>query len=181
MKILLTVHQYFPHFAAGTEVLTRSVARELIRLGHEVRIFSGHPAATPLPDQQRLDDYSYEGVHVHRFSHDYTPMAGQRSHIALDYDNRLASHFFARILKEFSPDVVHFFHLSRLGTGLIEAAVQAHVPAFFTPTDFWSICPTASVTCEMPVDWSLLAVLILPMMSVTPRMLLTTSVMVAPA
>ena len=31
MKILLTVHQFFPDFAAGTEVLTRSVALELMR------------------------------------------------------------------------------------------------------------------------------------------------------
>jgi glycosyltransferase involved in cell wall biosynthesis len=72
-------------------------------------------------------------------------MGQQRSHIALDYDNHLAAKFFAQLLADFSPDVVHFFHLSRLGTGLIEAAVHAQIPAFFTPTDFWSVCPTAQL------------------------------------
>ena len=143
MKILLTVHQYFPSFSAGTEVLTRSVARELARRGNEVRIFCGHPTTTPMHDGQRLDSYTYEDIHTYRFHHAYVPMAGQHSHIALDYDNHLAAQFFAQILDDFAPDVVHFFHFSRLGTGLIPATVAAKIPAFFTPTDFWAICPTA--------------------------------------
>ncbi|WPX18449.1 glycosyltransferase [Pseudomonas sp. 10S4] len=49
------------------------------------------------------------------------------------------------MLVEFKPDVVHFFHLNRLGTGLIDKAVAAGVPAFYTPTDFWSVCPTAQL------------------------------------
>jgi hypothetical protein len=36
MRVLLTVHQFFPEYKAGTEVLTLSVAKELMRLGHQV-------------------------------------------------------------------------------------------------------------------------------------------------
>ena len=46
MNILLVVHQFFPEYSAGTEVLTLGVARELRALGHNVRIFSGHPSAS---------------------------------------------------------------------------------------------------------------------------------------
>jgi len=145
MRVLLTVHQFFPDFCAGTEVLTLSVAQALIARGHEVQIFTGFPATEQLIDSERFDSYSYQGVPVDRFHHAYLPMGGQTSKIEIGYDNRLASNFFERLLWDFKPDVVHFFHLNRLGSGIIEKAVAARIPAFYTPTDFWSICPTAQL------------------------------------
>lgn len=145
MRILLTVHQFFPDYASGTEVLTLSVARELIVRGHEVHLLTGFPSEQALRDEQRFDEYNFEGIHVYRFHHAYTPMAEQTSVIELGYDNHLAADYFGRILEKYRPDVVHFFHLDRLGTGLIEHAVQAGIPAFMTPTDFWAICHTAQL------------------------------------
>ena len=145
MKILLTVHQFFPQYAAGTEVLTYSVARELMKRGHMVHVLTGHPGSTDLREKDRLDEYDFEGIHVYRFHHAYTPMAGQTSMIEIGYNNRLAAAYFARVVEMFKPDVVHFFHLNRLGTGLIEHAVRAGIPCFMTPTDFWTICPTGQL------------------------------------
>ena len=145
MKILLTVHQFFPEFTAGTEVLTRAVALQLVTCGHQVRVLTGFPDDAVLPDDQRFDEYEVDGLHVYRFRHGYMPMGGQTSLIELGYDNHLAANYFAQILAQFQPDVVHFFHLNRLGTGLIDKAVAAGVKAFFTPTDFWAICPTAQL------------------------------------
>ena len=65
--------------------------------------------------------------------------------IAIDYDNRLASSYFRLILERYKPDLVQFFHLNRLGTGLIEHAVQAGIPRFMIPTDFWTVCPTGQL------------------------------------
>jgi len=145
MRILLTAHQFFPQFAAGTEVLTYSVARELIKRGHVVHVLAGHPGGVNLADEDRFDEYDFDGIRVYRFHHAYTPMGGQVSMIEVGYDNRLGADYFDRILKSFKPDVVHFFHLNRLGTGLIERAVQAGIPRFMTPTDFWAICPTGQL------------------------------------
>ncbi len=145
MKILLTVHQFFPQYAAGTEVLTYSVARELMRRGHMVHVLTGHPSSADLCDEDRLDEYDFEGIHVYRFHHAYTPMGGQLSMIEVGYDNRLATTYFERVLERFRPNVVHFFHLNRLGTGLIEHAVRSGIPCFMTPTDFWTICPTGQL------------------------------------
>ncbi|WP_311902264.1 MULTISPECIES: glycosyltransferase [unclassified Pseudomonas] len=156
MKVLLTVHQFFPEFSAGTEVLTLSVARVLKALGHEVRVFTGYPATEALADSERFDQYHYDSILVDRFRHAYVPMGDQTSKIEIGYDNHLAADFFGHLLEEFKPDVVHFFHLNRLGTGLIEKAVAAGVPAYYTPTDFWSICPTGQLlrcggrTCAGP-------------------------------
>ncbi len=141
MKILLTVHQFFPQFASGTEVLTYSVATELIARGHDVRVLTAHPVKSLMLDEERFDEYQYEGIHIYRFSHSYTPMGGQLSMMELNFNNHLATDHFRKILEEFKPEVVHFFHLNRLGTGLIEQAVSYGIPAFMTPTDFWAICP----------------------------------------
>jgi glycosyltransferase involved in cell wall biosynthesis len=145
MKILLTSHQFFPQYTAGTEVLTNSVARELIRRGHSVHVFTGHPSTVTMREEDRFDEYEHDGIHVYRFHHAYVPMAGQQSMIEVGYDNHLASSYFERLLENFKPDVVHFFHLNRLGTGLILSAAQADIPRFLTPTDFWLVCPTGQL------------------------------------
>lgn len=156
MKVLLTVHQFFPEFQSGTEVLTLSVAKELIRRGHEVHVYTGYPMNKNLLDNERFDEYEFEGIHVYRFHHAYVPMGGQSSLIEIGYDNHLAATRFEKILKSFKPNVVHFFHLNRLGTGLIEKANLAEVPAFATLTDFWPICSTSQLLlpdgklCEGP-------------------------------
>lgn len=113
--------------------------------GHEVHVLTGFPTTQALSDEERFDEYDFEGIHVYRFHHGYTPMAGQTSMIELGYNNHLAARYFGQILQRYQPDLVHFFHLNRLGTGLIECAVQAAVPAFMTPTDFWAICPTGQL------------------------------------
>lgn len=160
MRILLTAHQFFPDFVAGTEVLTYSVARELIQRGHTVRVLTGHPGSTGLADELRFDEYEYDGIHVYRFHHAYLPMGGQVSMIDVGYNNRLGADYFDRILDSFEPDLVHFFHLNRLGTGLIERAAQGGIPRFLTTTDFWTICPTGHLLlpdgslCAGPSDVS---------------------------
>ena len=146
MKILLTVHQFFPDFAAGTEVLTYSVAKELINRGNEVRVLSGHPWSLCTPEKQRIEEYTYKGIHVYRYHDAPDHYAKQSSKIELDYDNHMATEFFERILDEFEPDFVHFFHLSRLGTGLITKAAERGISASMTPTDFWTICPKARMS-----------------------------------
>ena len=145
MKLLLTVHQFFPNYFSGTEVLTYSVAKELLRRGHEVAVLTGFPAATQLDDADRFDEYDLEGMHVYRFHHAYVPMGDQNVVTEIEYDNHLSAQYFTRILQDFKPDVVHFFHMSRLGIGMIDAVVSAKIPAYYTPTDFWSICPTAQL------------------------------------
>lgn len=110
-----------------------------------MQVLTGFPATQALSDEERFDEYDFEGIHVYRFHHAYLPMAGQTSMVALSFDNHLAAAYFKKILARFKPDVVHFFHLNRLGTGLIERATEAGVPAFMTATDFWSICPTGQL------------------------------------
>jgi glycosyltransferase involved in cell wall biosynthesis len=135
-------------YAESLRMCTLIDAYELIKRGHVVHVFSGHPSSANLKEEERFDEYDFEGIHVYRFHHAYTPMAGQESLIEVGYNNRLSVRFFDGILKDFKPDIVHFFHLNRLGTALIEQAVHAKIPAFLTPTDFWTICPTGQLVLD---------------------------------
>ncbi|AHF08075.1 glycosyltransferase [Desulfitobacterium metallireducens] len=145
MKLLLTVHQFFPDYFSGTEVLTFSVAKELLRRGHQVFVLTGFPAKQVIPDVERFDEYDIEGIHVYRFYHSFVPMGDQQVLSEVEYNNHLVASYFVRIIKEIEPDIVHFFHFSRLGTALIDVVKQYGIPAFYTPTDFWAVCPTSQL------------------------------------
>lgn len=148
MKILLTVHQFYPDFFSGTEVLTFSVAQELMRRGHQVVVFTGCPVKHQMLHWDRFDRYVVDGIEVHRFSHSFAPMGDQYVLSELEYDNHLATAFFVYLLDTVRPDIVHFFHLSRLGSVLVDAVRQKAVPAYYTPTDFWAVCPTIQLLLE---------------------------------
>lgn len=148
MKILLTVHQFVPDYLSGTEVLTFSVAKELLRRGHKVFVLTGFPARKQMPDEMRFDSYEIEGIHVYRYHHAVQPLADQMVVTEIEYNNQLAARYFASILQDVRPDLVHFFHLSRLGAGLVDVAISRRVPAYFTPTDFWAVCPTSQLLLD---------------------------------
>ena len=145
MKILLTVHQFLPDYSAGTEILTLDTARDLRRLGHEVFILSGHPAAVALPDDQRFEHYEYDGLPVVRFQHSHVPMGGQTNTTAAEYNNWLVAAYLRRFLRRNRPDIVHFFHLARLSGAVIDVCHELGIPMVATPTDFWFICPTSQL------------------------------------
>lgn len=145
MKILLTVHQFVPEWSAGTEVLTFSVAKELVSRGHEVVVFTGFPATQDSDYAEQLDRYEIAGVVVYRYNHVKQPSAEQASLTEIGYDNHTATRFFSDIVQQIQPDIIHFFHFARLGSGLVDVAIQQGILAYFTPTDFWTICPTAQL------------------------------------
>lgn len=141
MKIILVVHQFFPEYSAGTEVLTLGVAQELIAKGHDVLVFSGHVVALGDAERDEIESYSYAGVPVIRFRPVHVREGPTNaSLVRLEYDNELAAKHFSRVLDDFMPDVVHFFHLVWLGIGLVDAVIKRAIPAYMTPTDFWATC-----------------------------------------
>ncbi|HUO06767.1 MAG TPA: glycosyltransferase family 4 protein [Phycisphaerae bacterium] len=156
MRILLTVHQFLPTYAAGTEIVTYKVARGLIERGHTVEVIAGHPGTMEQKEESRLTNDVFEDIPVQRFHHASVPMAGQTNIMRAEYTSNFVRHFFGAALKRFKPDVVHMFHLSRLTTSVIDACVERNIPTCYTITDFWPICPTAQLrlpdntTCPGP-------------------------------
>ncbi|MDY0390580.1 MAG: glycosyltransferase family 4 protein [Desulfobulbus oligotrophicus] len=141
MKIILTVHQFLPEYNSGTEVLTYSVAKNLVERGHEVTVLTGTPAKTSLNDDERFDEYQIDGIRVYRFMYELTPMGDQNVLMEIEYTNNLVARYFRKLLNNFKPDLVHIFHMSRLSAAIIDITADMNIPTYFTPTDFWSICP----------------------------------------
>jgi len=160
MKILLTVHQFLPDYASGTEILALHTALELQSRGHEVQVFTALPAASAIPDQEHFDHYVFEGIPVTRFKHAHCPMGSQDNLTEQEYNNLLVAGQFARLVDAFRPDVVHFFHLMRLSASIVDVCVDKDIPTVLTPTDFWLVCPMCQLRladgtmCAGPDPWA---------------------------
>src|SRR3974377_1063007 len=148
LNILLTVHQFLPEYFSGTEILTFSVAKELIRRGHRVSVLTGFPGKQELPDDKPFDEYKIDGIDVFRFHNVYVQIGEQTVATEVEYNNLLAARYFALLLQRIKPDIVHFFHLSRLGGGLIDGGSAVAIAAYYTPTDFWAVCPTGQLLLD---------------------------------
>lgn len=142
MKLLLTSHQFLPKYSSGTEILTFKVAQELKNRGHEVVVFTGHPNNTKTHDNERFDSYIYEGIKVLRFHHSNVSLDGQENTMEAEYNNIFFANYFHEYLKDFNPDIVHFFHLGKLSASAIDVCVSLKIPRIMTTTDFWLVCPT---------------------------------------
>lgn len=145
MKILLTTHVFVPEFCGGTETLVHNVALTLRQCGHAVLILTGYPDIGSSETGDRFDEYEFDSFRVVRFR--YQPISIARGINAMrnDYDNPNFSAGFRRLLREFAPDIVHFYHLGRLSIKAVDACTEANIPAFLTITDFWPICPTQAM------------------------------------
>jgi glycosyltransferase involved in cell wall biosynthesis len=141
MKIILTCHQFFPEYSAGTEVLVHSVAKELQKNSHHVIVFCASPTKKDMADTCRFDTYRFDGINVIRFWHSVTAMGNQTNVMSLEYDNQFVAGYFRDILISELPDIVHFFHFGRITSSLIPECIIKNIPCFFTPTDFWVTCP----------------------------------------
>lgn len=158
MKILLTVHQFFPEHKSGTEVLTLESARALRAMGHQVRIVTGFYRHEQLRDDERFDRYEYDGFEIERFAFSPSPMGGNMNLTRLEHDNPLFAEKFRDVIDRFQPDVVHFFHLMRLSGSFVDVCRSKRIPTVLTPTDFWFVCPYAQLmlpdhgVCAGPSD-----------------------------
>jgi len=125
--------------------LTYETAKELKRQGHVVSVVTGFPSRANLEDSDRFDRYIYDGISVERFHHGYIPMGTQSNIQELEYNNKLFGAFFKNYLIREKPDIVHFFHLSRLSASAVDICNELGIKTVLTPTDFWFICPTSQL------------------------------------
>lgn len=133
LKVLLVVHGFPPESVAGTEVLTRALARGLRDRGHEVVVV--HRTGAPgLPDFS-LHEGESDGFRTWRIVNhlDYPS-------IRETYHNRPIEDRFREILERERPDVVHFEHMIHLSTALPGICRDHGVATVVTLNDFWFRC-----------------------------------------
>jgi glycosyltransferase involved in cell wall biosynthesis len=158
MKILYTVHQFLPDFFSGTEILTYDTAKEMVKRGHEVCIFTGHLGKQEKGPSSATDAYEVNGLPVYRFF--YAPDAPDiaQNPIRSEYDNPAALDFFKETVSRIKPDIVHFYHLQRMSAEMIDICASLNLPMVYFATDFWAMCPKQQLFlpdysfCEGPND-----------------------------
>jgi glycosyltransferase involved in cell wall biosynthesis len=150
MHLLLGVHQFFPKYKTGTEVLTFELGRGLQGKGHRVDIIAGSPENVSFGKNECcLIEDEYGGLPVHRLHYRTNHLKDTMAN-HLVCPERIA--LIEELIKRLQPDLVHFNHLMGFSAGAIPKIRNLGVPVTFTPTDFWTLCPL--VTLFRPHDKS---------------------------
>ncbi|OGY21690.1 MAG: hypothetical protein A2126_01740 [Candidatus Woykebacteria bacterium GWB1_45_5] len=138
MKVLYLTHQYFPYFYTGTELLTDNLSRYMRLLGVSTEVWAYN---LDEPREDEIDRTNYRGIPVTFFSHHNSdPFRDWKMY----RDNKARKNLIERLLKETKPDILHVTHASRMGD-IIGMAYGIGIPYISTLTDFWLLCPRASL------------------------------------
>lgn len=143
VRVLVVSAHFPPNFVSGGTLVPLRSALELARRGHDVSVFAGWIGHT-----HRSGD-AFDDVAV-------GPGGGGRSAAVpvrwfttndaigwdsrLNFDNPAAEEEFARSLRAFEPDIVHFHSMQGLGAGLLTEAERSGIPFVVTAHDFWWWC-----------------------------------------
>ena len=151
MRILIANHQFFPAFYTGTERFSFNIAKQLQRMGHYVEIVTYGVVDNPddYVDEYlsiKWREYVFSGIRVTAIRHRKMP-AELNSRI---FDEGVYR-FFTDFLGKKQFDLVHVAHPMRTGSAA-NAARQMGIPVILTLTDFWLLCPSATL---LKADFSL--------------------------
>jgi glycosyltransferase involved in cell wall biosynthesis len=143
-RVLLTVHKFFPQHKAGTEVLTLKVAQELQRRGYDTLVVTANPPDLDARYQSgpETSEYEYEGIKV-KVVEEALRLKDNR--FSNEFFNPAIGEYFASVLTDFAPDIVHVFHAQNLSSSIIDQSLARGLPVVVSTTDFWFICPVVQL------------------------------------
>jgi glycosyltransferase involved in cell wall biosynthesis len=134
MRILVCTNLFPPHSVGGSEVVAYEHAKLFRALGHDVRIFAGRLVSRlirPYGAENQAGEFETTWV-------DLSPedLGGRTQSL---WNERVRREF-ARVLKEFRPDVVHFHNVTGLSLRVVDECRKRRIPAVMTLHDYWGIC-----------------------------------------
>ena len=133
LRILLVIHQFLPRHAAGSEVYTYNLAKELSKR-HEVELlFTEAHYGVP---QYRVRRGVYDGLPFTEVVHQHAIQSFPRS-----YEDPRMEAIFERVLERFRPDVVHLNHLHYFSIGCIDVVKKRDIPLLYTLHEYMLLCP----------------------------------------
>jgi len=138
MKILFTVHQFFPKHYTGTERFVLNLSKQLQRMGHSVKVLTYAIAENNgfrKEEDFLINEYNFQGIPVVSIRHKIIPP---------DVSFRIFDSSMEKILETiFSSeefDIIHICHPMRTGS-IMKVAKKRNIPVILTLTDFWLMCP----------------------------------------
>ncbi|MFN0204887.1 MAG: glycosyltransferase [Planctomycetota bacterium] len=158
MRLGFVIHQFFPRHHTGTEQYALALAREARRRGHEVFIFTFEPHADGAAFRAAGGDEPYDEIPVRRIA---APTLDISNPVLAEFDSPIREVQFRAWLDQVKPDLIHFFHWLNIGIGCAAEAIARGIPSIAHATDFFTICPIATLTlpggaaCDGPPDGGL--------------------------
>jgi len=154
MRIFQIVHGFLPRQRAGTEIYTYYLSKELSKR-HEVHVV--YPAFSNVK-KPTIVSYNWESLTLHelRLPNDKVGRFWNMLFFENTYINKEIENLFRRLVTEIPPDIIHFEHLIRLSSTLIEVAKEFNIPSVLTLHDYWFMCPNIQLLrhdytiCESP-------------------------------
>ncbi len=134
MNILLVVHQFLPRHAAGTEIYSFYLGRELARRGHNVSFYVTEFSSKK--PQYALEKKSYEGLPVWEAIHNHH-FPSFESH----YKDEKQEANLLKVLEAEKPDLVHIEHLHLHSIGYIDLLKERGLPLAYTLHEYILMCP----------------------------------------
>jgi len=138
MKVLFTVHQFFPNHYTGTERLVLNLCKQMQRMGHRVKVLT-YAVTENGGFVERcgvlVKEYQYQGVPVIAVRHKTIPNLLNFS----IFDEQLTE-IMESVLADEPFDLIHCCHLMRIGE-IVRSAQKRKIPVILTLTDFWLMCP----------------------------------------
>jgi glycosyltransferase involved in cell wall biosynthesis/SAM-dependent methyltransferase len=138
MKVLFTVHQFFPNHYTGTERLVLNLCKQMQKMGHRVKVLTYAVTENQGFSEKcgvLVREYQYQGVPVIAVRHKTIPNLLNFS----IFDEQL-SEIMETILADEPFDLIHCCHLMRIGE-IVRSAQKRKIPVILTLTDFWLMCP----------------------------------------
>ncbi|HWQ77155.1 MAG TPA: glycosyltransferase family 4 protein [Syntrophomonas sp.] len=138
MKILYTVHQFYPKWYTGTEKFVLNSAKMQQRFGNQVKVVAFGMDAPGKYDRVLgnvvYKEFIYQGVPVLEFR--YRGKEGHLNEVLVDEELKEFAQF---VIDSYGPDVIHAGHIMRT-TEFVHYARHAGIPYVMSLTDFWLIC-----------------------------------------
>lgn len=139
MRLLMSMFGW--RDGGGGTIFPRQLALELVRRGHEVLVISAAvpqiPGAPLYSVQEQIDD-GVQWVGIHNRPAFFLDDQNPEREIHDPHILRIFRHYF----EQFQPDLVHYHNFLGLSLGIADLAWEAGLPSFYTPYNFWLLCPT---------------------------------------
>ncbi|MEQ8712198.1 MAG: glycosyltransferase family 4 protein [Cyclobacteriaceae bacterium] len=134
MKILYVVHQFFPEFKSGTEIVTLGLCRTLQLAGNSVTVFTCNFSDQTQGGSNYLRHHTYEGIPVYSVHRSNLPDSSDISLESFAHNQEVVD-----LIKHGEFDICHVMHPMRM-VPIIELVIQFGIPYIVTLTDFFFDC-----------------------------------------
>ncbi len=139
MRILMSMFGW--NDSGGGTILPRRTALALQASGHQVTVV--YSAVEPLANQPMYSVREWEDQGVQLYAiHNRPAVFLDATRPDREREDPKIKRIFEHIFTQFEPDIVHYHNFLGLSIAIAEIASNAGTPSFYTPYNFWLVCPT---------------------------------------